>query len=169
MCRALVAAALPEDRPSVVILDEMQYLIGNDSGFEGTLQKLFDRELSRRPVLLLCIGSDLAMMEALNSYGRPFHQRATEMVIPPELEQVVMDCLEKDRERRPKSAAELSLRLAACPTREQWTGQRAERWWHTHLPSHASERPIAEALLSRESAPREWRELRPRGRRVGIG
>src|SRR5207248_1780227 len=93
----------------------------------------------------------------------------TEMVIPPELEQVVMDCLEKDRERRPKSAAELSLRLAACPTREQWTGQRAERWWHTHLPSHASERPIAEALLSRESAPREWRELRPRGRRVGIG
>ena len=61
----------------------MPYLIGNDSGFEGTLQKLFDRELSRRPVLLLCIGSDLAMMEALNSYGRPFHQRATEMVIPP--------------------------------------------------------------------------------------
>lgn len=23
------------------------------------------------------------MMEALNSYGRPFHQRATEMVVPP--------------------------------------------------------------------------------------
>ena len=35
------------------------------------------------PVLLICIGSDLAMMEALNAYGRPFHQRATEMVVPP--------------------------------------------------------------------------------------
>jgi hypothetical protein len=78
----LLAAALPVDRPCVVILDEMPYLVANDPGFEGTLQKLFDRELSRRPVLLLCIGSDLAMMEALNDYGRPFHQRATEMVVP---------------------------------------------------------------------------------------
>ncbi|MFC0439084.1 ATP-binding protein [Kutzneria buriramensis] len=78
----LLATALPEDRPSVVVLDEMPYLIATDPGFEGTLQKLFDRELSRRPVLLLCIGSDLAMMEALNDYGRPFHQRATEMVVP---------------------------------------------------------------------------------------
>jgi uncharacterized protein len=79
----LLAAALPTERPCVVILDEMPYLIANDSGFEGSLQTVFDRELSRRPLLLLCIGSDLAMMEALNEYGRPFHQRATEMVIPP--------------------------------------------------------------------------------------
>jgi hypothetical protein len=34
-------------------------------------------------VLLIGIGSDLAMMEALNDYDRPFHQRATEMVVPP--------------------------------------------------------------------------------------
>ena len=79
----LLAAALPTDRPSVVVLDEMPYLIATDPGFEGTLQKVFDRELSRRPILLVCIGSDLAMMEALNDYGRPFHQRATEMVVPP--------------------------------------------------------------------------------------
>lgn len=78
----LLAAAVPTDQPSVVVLDEMPYLIGADPGFEGTLQKIFDRELSRRPLLLLCIGSDLAMMEALNDYGRPFHQRATELVIP---------------------------------------------------------------------------------------
>ncbi|RKN49555.1 ATP-binding protein [Micromonospora endolithica] len=79
----LLASALPADRPSVVVLDEMPYLIATDPGFEGTLQKVFDRELSRRPVLLVCVGSDLAMMEALNAYGRPFHQRATEMVVPP--------------------------------------------------------------------------------------
>ncbi|WP_431942300.1 ATP-binding protein [Micromonospora marina] len=79
----LLAAALPADRPSVVVLDEMPYLIATDPGFEGTLQKVFDRELSRRPVLLICVGSDLAMMEALNDYGRPFHQRATEMAVPP--------------------------------------------------------------------------------------
>lgn len=79
----LLAQSLPRDRPSVIILDEMPYLIANDPGFEGTLQKSFDRELSRLPVLLVCVGSDLAMMEALNDYGRPFHQRATEMVVPP--------------------------------------------------------------------------------------
>ena len=32
---------------------------------------------------VVCVGSDLAMMEALNEYGRPFHQRTTEMVVPP--------------------------------------------------------------------------------------
>ncbi|MGH4010347.1 MAG: hypothetical protein ACRDTH_19675 [Pseudonocardiaceae bacterium] len=79
----LLAAALPTDRATVIIMDEMPYLIATDPGFEGTLQKLFDRELSRRPVLLICIGSDLAMMEALNTYGRPFYQRATKMVVPP--------------------------------------------------------------------------------------
>ena len=79
----LLARCLPGQQPSVVVLDEMPYLIATDAGFEGTLQKTFDRELSRKPVLLVCVGSDLAMMEALNDYGRPFHQRATELVIPP--------------------------------------------------------------------------------------
>jgi uncharacterized protein len=79
----LVASILPRDRASVLVVDEMPYLMRNDPGFEGTLQKSFDRELSRLPVLLICVGSDLAMMEALNDYGRPFHQRATEMVVPP--------------------------------------------------------------------------------------
>jgi hypothetical protein len=39
--------------------------------------------LSRKPVLLILIGSDLSMMKALNSYDRPFHQRGTEMVVDP--------------------------------------------------------------------------------------
>lgn len=46
----------------------MPYLISNDPGFEGSLQAAFDRELSCKPVLLLSIGSDLAMMEALNTF-----------------------------------------------------------------------------------------------------
>lgn len=90
----LLAAALPADQPCVVVLDEMPYLVAGDAGFEGTLQKLFDRELSRLPVLLLCVGSDLAMMEALNAYGRPFHQRATEMVVPPLRPNEVADMLD---------------------------------------------------------------------------
>lgn len=77
----LLATAVEGDQPSVVVMDEMPYLVRNDPGFEGALQRAFDRVLARLPVLLLGIGSDISMMEALNAYGRPFHQRATEMVV----------------------------------------------------------------------------------------
>ncbi|MBQ0983498.1 ATP-binding protein [Streptomyces sp. F63] len=79
----MLATALPADSPSVVVLDEMPYLVSEDPSFEGALQKAFDRTLSRLPVLLILVGSDLAMMEKLNTYGRPFYQRGTEMVVPP--------------------------------------------------------------------------------------
>ena len=79
----LLAGILPTDQPSMVVFDEMPYLAREDHGFEGTLQKAFDRTLSRLPVLLVLIGSDLAMMEALNTYSRPFYQRGTEIVVPP--------------------------------------------------------------------------------------
>jgi len=79
----LLADALPVGEPSVIVLDEVPYLVAADPGFEGTLQQVWDRVLSRKPVLLLLIGSDLSMMEALDTYGRPFHQRGTPMVLDP--------------------------------------------------------------------------------------
>ncbi|HEY9473562.1 MAG TPA: ATP-binding protein [Mycobacteriales bacterium] len=79
----LLAAALPDDAPSIVVIDEVPYLMDEDHAFEGILQRSWDRYLSRKPVLLILIGSDLSMMEALNSYERPFHQRGREMVIGP--------------------------------------------------------------------------------------
>jgi AAA+ ATPase superfamily predicted ATPase len=78
-----LARALPQDSPSIVVIDELPYLIKVDPSFEGVLQKLFDKEFSRRPVLLLLIGSDLSMMEAINTYDRPFYQRAADFVINP--------------------------------------------------------------------------------------
>lgn len=79
----LLAEALPDDRPSVVVIDEVPYLMDRVDAFEGMLQRAWDRLLSRKPVLLLLIGSDLSMMEALNDYDRPFHQRGREMVLGP--------------------------------------------------------------------------------------
>ncbi len=79
----VLADALPAESPSVVVLDEMPYLMIGDPAFEGTLQQIWDRVLARKPVLLVLIGSDLSMMEALNSYGRPFHQRGKPMVLDP--------------------------------------------------------------------------------------
>lgn len=78
----LFVLTLPENGPAVLVIDELPYLTISDKGFEGTLQKLFDTSFSNNRLLLIGIGSDLAMMEHLNSYDRPFHQRATEMVIP---------------------------------------------------------------------------------------
>lgn len=78
-----LAGVLPDDQPSVVVIDEVPYLVESADAFEGILQRSWDRELSRKPVLLVLIGSDLSMMEALSSYGRPFHQRGQEMVLGP--------------------------------------------------------------------------------------
>ncbi|MDF6043452.1 ATP-binding protein [Streptomyces sp. JH14] len=79
----LLAEVLPDDRPSVVVIDEVPYLMNRIDAFEGMLQRAWDRLLSRKPVLLLLVGSDLSMMEALDSYDRPFHQRGREMVVGP--------------------------------------------------------------------------------------
>lgn len=79
----LLAGLLPDDRPSVVVIDEVPYLMDRVDAFEGVLQRAWDRLLSRKPVLLLLVGSDLSMMESLNSYERPFHQRGREMVVGP--------------------------------------------------------------------------------------
>ena len=78
-----LAGVLPDDQASVVVLDELPYLMDEAGAFESVLQRAWDRELSRKPVLLLLIGSDLSMMEALTSYGRPFHQRGADMPIGP--------------------------------------------------------------------------------------
>lgn len=80
--RAL-AVAVPEQAPSIVVLDEVPWLVEQDREFEGALQTVWDRYLSARPVLLLLVGSDLSMMESLQEYGRPFHSRAARMLVRP--------------------------------------------------------------------------------------
>jgi hypothetical protein len=80
--RAL-AVAVPEHAPSIVVLDEVPWLVEQDREFEGALQTVWDRYLSAKPVLLLLVGSDLSMMESLQEYGRPFHGRAARMLIRP--------------------------------------------------------------------------------------
>jgi hypothetical protein len=60
--------------------------------------------------------------------------------IQAELEQIVLQCLRKDRERRPSSAAALRDLLAAIPLSEPWSRERATRWWNEHLPLPAAER-----------------------------
>ncbi|MFC9908734.1 ATP-binding protein [Streptomyces sp. NPDC127197] len=78
-----LAVALPDDAPSIAVIDEVPWLVEQDREFEGALQTVWDRHLSAKPVLLVLVGSDISVMEALQSHGRPFFGRATKMTVDP--------------------------------------------------------------------------------------
>jgi hypothetical protein len=80
----LLAQTADAERPAVVVVDEFPWLVEQDSSLEAVFQKAWDRRLKDAPLLLILVGSDLAMMEALTSYGRPLYGRPTrEMVVNP--------------------------------------------------------------------------------------
>ncbi|AZQ37136.1 ATP-binding protein [Streptomyces cyaneochromogenes] len=78
-----LALAVPDDSPSIAVIDEVPWLVEQDPEFEGALQTVWDRHLSAKPVLVLLVGSDTSVMEALQSYGRPFFGRAATMTVRP--------------------------------------------------------------------------------------
>ena len=53
--------------------------------------------------------------------------------LPGELEEIVLRCLEKDPDARPKSVFELGHRLAAIPTTKPWDNCRAQEWWKANV------------------------------------
>jgi eukaryotic-like serine/threonine-protein kinase len=53
--------------------------------------------------------------------------------IPPDLEAVVLECLDKDPDGRPQSAADLRRRIEACSV-EPWDSARALAWWQEYAP-----------------------------------
>lgn len=80
---SLLAAALPSETPSIVVLDEVPWLLEGLPGGAGELQRVWDRQLAGKPVLLILLGSDLAMMEQLSQHDQPYHGRGTELVLDP--------------------------------------------------------------------------------------
>ncbi|MEY9992882.1 AAA+ ATPase superfamily predicted ATPase [Streptomyces sp. V4I8] len=139
----LLAEILPDDRPSVVVIDEVPYLMDRVDAFEGMLQRAWDRLLSRKPVLLLLVGSDLSMMEALNSYDRPFHQRGREMVVGPLNPADLAEMLDLP----PAAAFDAALITGGLPLicAEWQTG--ADIW---HFLRDSLDNPISALLVSAE-------------------
>lgn len=63
--------------------------------------------------------------------------RHTEFGIPRDLDNVILQCLAKDKAVRPASAEELEERLCGMSFERPWTRQRAREWWELHLPVSA--------------------------------
>jgi hypothetical protein len=53
--------------------------------------------------------------------------------MPPELDALILRCLEKTPGQRPESAQALGRELAAVPLTEPWRDEHAEAWWAEHL------------------------------------
>ena len=70
---------------------------------------------------------DMLVMHAHQRPDPPSRRMKADILDP--LESIVMECLDKNPNRRPQSAAELSERLAALRLEERWTQARMEAWW----------------------------------------
>jgi len=78
--------------------------------------------------------NDLAMaVSHISEQPEPPSVRS-ELSIPQSLDRVVMACLEKSREKRPQSVAELREMLDSCAGFAPWTATDAIRWWELHRP-----------------------------------
>jgi DNA-binding NtrC family response regulator/putative methionine-R-sulfoxide reductase with GAF domain len=59
---------------------------------------------------------------------------ASELPIPPALDDLVAVCLQKEPTRRIASALALDAELARVPVERPWTQERAREWWEMHAP-----------------------------------
>jgi eukaryotic-like serine/threonine-protein kinase len=106
------------------------YMLTGQLAFEGeTPMKMFVQHLQTPPV--------------------PPSQR-TELPIPREVDELVMACLEKDPQRRPKNATELLRMVERCRSGQTWDQHTAKTWWENHLveltgPLSMSDRSDVEA------------------------
>jgi serine/threonine-protein kinase len=89
------------------------YLLTGQLVFEAdTAMKMFVQHLQTPPI--------------------PPSQR-TELAIPREVDELVMACLEKDPQRRPRNASELLRMIERCRSARSWDQGMAKAWWEKHL------------------------------------
>jgi serine/threonine-protein kinase len=69
--------------------------------------------------------------------------RRSRLPIAPDLETIVMACLAKNPTDRPQTADELAGRLGSVRLEQEWTVERARRWWEEHRPATSGPSPEA--------------------------
>jgi serine/threonine protein kinase len=102
------------------------YALGCVAYFMLTGQRVFEGETPMQ-----------ALVDHVHTPPVPPSQRS-ELRIPPDLENIVLSCLEKDPDKRPQDAVQLRRMLQTCPTCNSWSSAQARDWWRLHLPDLAS-------------------------------
>lgn len=87
-----------DNHAAVVVLDEFPWAVETDDTLERVLQNAWDRILETLPVLIILVGSDMAMMDRLTEYDRPLYGRAVERTIHPLSPAGVADACGADRD-----------------------------------------------------------------------
>ena len=64
----------------------------------------------------------------------PAPSTMSEEPIPPQLDDVVLECLQKDPSRRPATADVLFDMFDAVPLTREWNQRKARSWWEMHEP-----------------------------------
>jgi serine/threonine-protein kinase len=77
--------------------------------------------------------------------------KRTELDVPPELDELVLSCLSKNRDHRPANGEELGNLLTTLSLEDKWTQERARRWWDTHVPDRSYGEITQKGVLERAS------------------
>lgn len=67
--------------PAVAVLDEFPWAAEADPTVEAVLQAAWDRHLQHLPILMILVGSDVAVMERLTAHDRPLYGRGREVEV----------------------------------------------------------------------------------------
>jgi serine/threonine-protein kinase len=111
------------------------YLLAGENAFEGrSVVEICSKHLHERPPPVSRPGIDVS----------------------PELERIVLSCMEKDPALRPASAKELRHHLQHCGVRE-WSGEEAQTWWLANGESlHPSTSEAPNAPATNRTITRAW-------------
>jgi serine/threonine-protein kinase len=74
-------------------------------------------------------------------YQQPNSLRQRGVAVSPELDAVVLACLEKDPNLRPQTVVELRQRIEACPV-EPWDREAAQTWWRMFPTDVQDDEPV---------------------------
>jgi eukaryotic-like serine/threonine-protein kinase len=84
-----------------------------------------------------------ALVDHVHSKPAPPSTQTT-LTIPPEVDALVLACLEKDPDNRPQHAGEVGERIQSLNLARGWTSVRARAWWEAHLPELT--KPLAQPV-----------------------
>jgi serine/threonine protein kinase len=110
---AIKGSATVDPRSDIYSLGALvYYLLTGQYIFDAeTISEIYEKQLAANPV--------------------PPGQRTTNPVSP-EIEEIILRCLEKEPDARPQSAGELKTLLLACPSAADWTDEARVAWWESY-------------------------------------